>query len=857
MTDKVKIIKRIIVDKPSWKKIFVESNLPEALLPLKKISQNLWWSWNVDAQELFCSIDPKKWKETGHNPILLLERVGYQRLLELEEDKKFLMLMNQVSNELIYYLKEREIRESPSIAYFSMEYGIHDSLKIYSGGLGILAGDYLKEASDAKVNMIGVGLLYRYGYFKQTLSSAGEQIATYEAEEFANIPVSAVPDANGKWLTIELNFPGRQLYARVWKVNVGAVNLYLLDTDFEENQDQDRTITHHLYGGDNENRLKQEILLGFGGIKVLKALGLDFDIYHCNEGHAAFIGLERILNLIREQGLTFAEAKEIIRASTLFTTHTPVPAGHDAFPDELLKFYLDRIPIEMDINWDQFVMLGKAFPLETHFNMSYLAAQLSQGINGVSMLHGEVSKELFSDLYGGYFPKELSLGYVTNGVHYKTWVAKEWGELHQKYFGKEFPENQSDLSLWQKISTVPSEEIWSVKHILKVKLIEYIKERFTDAWIQRHEDPKVISEVMNTLNPNALTVGFARRFATYKRAHLLFRDLDRLAQLLGNTDRPVQFIFAGKAHPADKAGQDLIKYIIDISRRPEFLGKIVFIPNYDIDLAKMLLQGVDVWLNTPTRPLEASGTSGEKGVMNGTLHFSVLDGWWVEGYHKDAGWALPQENSYDVAEFQDQLDAETIYNIFEDEIIPAYYDRNEKGISVRWVGYIKNTFSQVAPHFTTVRMLQDYKQKFYLPQSRRASRLISNHYELARNLATWKANVALKWEGITVKEIDLSERIAHTYRIGESYPARVVLNLNGLNPEDIGVELVTCIPDKNGEMKFISSQSFEIVKTENGNTTYCHNLMLNDPGYFNYAIRIFAWNKELPHRQDFRYVRWI
>ncbi|MDP4183561.1 MAG: alpha-glucan family phosphorylase [Bacteroidota bacterium] len=857
-TNGVKIVKRIAVDKPNWKKIFVESSLPEVLYPLKDISRNLWWSWNTEARDLFCSIDPEKWEESEHNPIMLLESVSYQRLLELEKDEKFLNSMHQVSDELTQYIQERKDRKRPSVAYFSMEFGIHDSLKIFSGGLGILAGDYLKEASDSKVNMVGIGLLYRFGYFKQTLSANGEQLANYEAEQFSKIPVTAVADADGKWLTIPFEFPQGRVYARVWEAKVGAVSLYLLDTDFEDNRDSDRTITHQLYGGDNENRLKQEIVLGFGGIRLLKALGIDSDIYHCNEGHAAFIGVERLRKLVKEERLTFAEAKEVVRASTLFTTHTPVPAGHDIFPEDMFRFYMEGIPDELGISWNDFVMLGKAFLHETHFNMSYLAAHLSQGINGVSLLHGEVSKELFTDLYGGFFPTELNIGYVTNGVHYKSWAAQEWKELHKKYFGEQFPDNQLDFDLWAKISTVPSEEMWSVKHTLKVKLIEYIKQRFTDSWIQRHEDPKIISEVLNTLNPNALTIGFARRFATYKRAYLLFRDLDRLSELLNDPERPMQFIFAGKAHPADRAGQDLIKYIIDISKRPEFIGKIIFIPNYDINLAKILLQGVDVWLNTPTRPLEASGTSGEKGVMNGTLHFSVLDGWWVEGYHKDAGWALPQENSYDVAEFQDQLDAETIYNILENEVIPAYYERNDKDLPIRWISYMKNTFAQVAPNFTTLRMLRDYEERFYIPQSKRVNKLKADKYKLAHSLAAWKSRVASKWEGIEVLEVDLSERITNTYRIGESYPARVVLNLNGLSPEDIGIEIVTCVPiNGSNEMKFIDSQEFEVCSTMDGKSTYCHDLVLNDPGYYNYAIRIFARHPELPHRQDFRYVRWI
>ena len=733
------------MEKPNWKKLFVESNIPEKLTLLKELSRNLWWVWNTEARELFQYIDAEIWEECEHNPILLLEEVNYQRFIELENDEEFLYKMNHVSSLLHKYLEDRKELKGASIAYFSMEYGLHDSLKIFSGGLGILAGDYLKEASDSKVNLVGVGLLYRYGYFRQNISINGEQLSNYDPQHFSKIPVLPAYDKAGNWIHVQVQYPGREIVARVWQVLVGSVKLYLLDADFEGNSDEDRFVTHHLYGGDNENRLKQEMLLGLGGIRALKKLGYEMDIYHCNEGHAAMIGLERMADMMSEKGLKYTEAKEVVRASTLFTTHTPVPAGHDAFYQDLFRHYMNWYPEKIGISWDEFVNLGKANIYEDHFNMSYLACNLSQGINGVSMLHGEVSKDVLSPLYDGYLPEELEVGYVTNGVHYSTWAAKEWKEIHLKYFGKSFPENQLDFDLWERIYKIPDEEIWTLKQSMRLKTIGYIKQRFTNTWIKRHENPKLISEVLGKLNPYALTIGFARRFATYKRAHLLFRNLDRLAKLVNDPARPIQFIFAGKAHPADKAGQDLIKNIIEISKRPEFIGKILFVQNYDMNLAKMMLQGVDIWMNTPTRPLEASGTSGEKGVMNGTIHFSVLDGWWVEGYKKDAGWALPQENAYDSNDLQDELDAETIYNIFEEEILPAFYDRNMNGVPEKWVSYIKNTFAQVSPNFTTARMIRDYQDRFYKPQADRTSRLIASDYKLAKEMAAWKAQVTSVW----------------------------------------------------------------------------------------------------------------
>lgn len=855
MKEGVRFIERYFTDSPVLKRLIVESNLPESLAALKDISKNIWWVWNTKARDLFEYIDSDLWEETAHNPILLLDKVSYSRFIQLEKDEEFRYKLEWVHNELKNYLEERTNIDGNKIAYFSMEYGLHDSLRIFSGGLGMLAGDYLKEASDSKINMVGVGLLYRYGYFIQNLDNFGDQIASYEPEEFAKIPVSPVR-INGEWLTIEVPYPGRNLKARVWQVDVGSVKLYLLDADIDANRDEDRFVTHHLYGGDNENRLKQEILLGFGGIRALKALGFEADIYHCNEGHAAFIGLERLKNMMAEENLTFAESKELIRASTLFTTHTPVPAGHDSFHVDLLKSYLSFFPEQISLNWDEFLMLGKAFPSEDRFNMSYLAANLSQNINGVSMLHGEVSKELMKTLYPGFFPDELHIGYVTNGVHYSTWAAKEWKELHKKYFGHDFPETQSDFSIWERIQDVPDEEIAELKQKLKVKLIDYIKQRFSTTWIKRNENPKLITEALNKLNPNALTIGFARRFATYKRAHLLFKNLDRLNKIVNNPDRPVQFLFAGKAHPADKAGQDLIRYIVEISKRPEFIGKIMFIQNYDMNLAKIMLQGVDIWMNTPTRPLEASGTSGEKGVMNGTIHFSVLDGWWVEGYKPEAGWALPMEQAFDVNEFQDELDAETIYNIFEQEIIPIYYNRNKKGISEEWISYVKNTISEVAPNFTMRRQINDYIERFYNPQADRYRLLKADNNKLAIDIANWKGNIAAKWEGVKLIEANVEHGVTHPYIIGESHPAVIKLNLNGLAPEEVGVEIV--ISEKKEEKDiFIESHEFNVVSNDESGCTYYIELTIMNPGNYSYGIRVFPKNSLLPHRFDFRYLHWI
>lgn len=848
---------------PSWKKIVVESNVPDELSALKELSRNIWWVWNDEARILFNEIDPVLWKDCQHNPIILLEETSLERFEELKSDQSFILRMKSAEKKLKKYLEERKSLLGPKIAYFSMEFGLHSSLKIYSGGLGILAGDFLKEASDSKVDMTGVGLLYRYGYFKQIISSQGEQIAQYDAEHFSKIPIQPVMDENGTWITVGIDMPGRTVYAQAWSVKIGNINLYLLDTDYEANQDADRFITHHLYGGDNENRLKQEMVLGLGGIKLLEKIGVKADIYHCNEGHAAFIGLERMKNLIETSGLSFPEAQEMVRVSTLFTTHTPVPAGHDSFHVELFKLYMGHLATSLNLSLDDYLSLGKASSNEDHFNMSYLASNLSQEINGVSMLHGKISKELLSDLYKGFLPEELeNIGYVTNGVHYPTWASAEWTVIHDKFLKQEGLaedihdyDEEEESRAWRNIYKVADNIIWETKSKLRENLINYIKDRFSDSHYQRNENPKYIAETLSKLNPKALTIGFARRFATYKRAHLLFRNLDRLARIVNNPERPVQFIFAGKAHPADKAGQDLIKFIIDISKRPEFIGKILFIQNYDMNLGKMLVQGCDVWMNTPTRPLEASGTSGEKGVMNGTLHMSVLDGWWVEGYKKDAGWSLPLERSFDSDELQDDLDAEAIYSIFENEIIPAYYYRNEKNIPILWVDFIKNTFAEVVPHFTTRRMMKDYFTRYYLPLAEREDKLKADNFAKAREIAAWKDKILAVWDQIEVVKVQLADVITNSYKMGQNYISRIVLDIKGLSPEEIGVEVI--IASGTDHPEFVEKHEFEPEKVANGLSHYILNLTLTKPGSYNYGIRIYPKNSELPNRQDFRILKWI
>ena len=694
---------------PSWKSVMVTRHLPEQLAGLEMLCRNLWWCWNDDAKALFKSIDAELWHKSGHNPMEILDKVSLKRYNELAKDEDFLARMNRVINEFYTYMEKKNERTEPSVAYFCMEYGLDTSLKIYSGGLGILAGDYLKETSDMNVNLVAIGLLYRYGYFTQRLTPQGNQVADYTAQDFLKIPAEPVIGEDGVWKSVSMKLPGRTLYARIWKVAVGRTDLYLLDTDYEANSAEDRSVTHQLYGGNHENRLKQEILLGIGGVRALRALGLNPTMYHYNEGHAAFAGLERLREYMQEQHYEMSEALELVRASALFTTHTPVPAGHDAFSEEELGPYFGHYPQRYGLDWRGFMGFGKinAQDVKEEFSMSVLAANFSQNVNGVSMLHGKVSQDIFAPMYPGYLPEELHISYVTNGVHYPTWAAKEWKAIYAKVFGEEFKTSHYDKSCFEGIYKVDDEQIWNTRKLLKADLIKTVKDRLSDPIVSAHYSPGEIVTIKETLRDDVLTIGFARRFATYKRATLLFRDLNRLDEIVNNPKRPVQFLFAGKAHPADKAGQDLIKQIVEISKDPRFIGRIVFVPGYDITLAKRLVQGVDVWMNNPTRPQEASGTSGEKASMNGVMHFSVLDGWWVEGYVKDAGWALPQEPTYDDYEYQNELDAATIYSTIENEIAPDYYDIDNTGRSSKWIGYIKNTVAMVASNFTTNRMLSD------------------------------------------------------------------------------------------------------------------------------------------------------
>lgn len=841
---------------PAWRDLTIKSDLPSKLKHLETLAKNLWWVWNSDAKSLFRDLNPDLWRSTGENPVMLLQQLSSERLDEILADADLMARIEQVYGKFKEYMAKPMRKDIPSVSYFSMEYGLCNALKIYSGGLGVLAGDYIKEASDSCVPMTAVGFLYRFGYFTQSLSVDGQQIANYEPQNFNQLPIEQVMEENGRPMILEVPYPGRTIYSHVWRVNVGRMKLYLMDTDFDMNSEFDRVITHQLYGGDWENRIKQEYLLGIGGVLMLKKLGINSQLYHCNEGHAALLNLQRLVDYVQEKHLDFNVALELVRASSLYTVHTPVPAGHDYFDEGLFGKYMGEYPQKLGISWNDLMNMGRENPnTNERFSMSVFALNTCQEANGVSWLHGEVSKKMFAGIWKGYNWQESHVGYVTNGVHMPTWAASEWKEFYWQKLGPAVFEHADDPENWKGIFKVKDEEIWNMRCTMKNKFINFVKRDFKQKWLANQGDPSAVMKIVDKINPNALIIGFARRFATYKRAHLLFTNLERLSKIVNNENFPVQFVFSGKAHPADGAGQGLIKRVMEISRMPEFLGKIIFLEDYNMIVAKRLVTGVDIWLNTPTRPLEASGTSGEKAEMNGVLNFSVLDGWWYEGYrfNEKAGWALTDKRTYTDQAQQDKLDAATIYSMLENEIIPLYFAKNSKGYSPEWVQYIKRSIGDIAPHFTMKRMIEDYIHRFYDKEAARSKKLQANDCALAKEIVAWKEKVAAAWDGIKVFDIQASDITNST--TGNDFATRAIIDTNGLG-KDLGLEMVV-YKKEDGEEKFWYTKPFDVVKEEGNVLTYQLNMKLKDAGVFRYGYRLYPKNPNLPHRMDFAYTRWI
>lgn len=843
---------------PEWTEIYTYSELPKELARLEELAHNLWWSWTPDAKILFKHVDRKLWQETEGNPVMLIRKLTPERIDEVRSDEALLRELDAVYEQYQQYMSQPQDEARPSVAYFSMEYGLSNVLKIYSGGLGVLAGDYLKEASDSNVRLTAVGFLYRHGYFTQTLGSDGQQIANYPDQDFTQLPICQVLNADGTPLIHEVPYNGYNVYCHVWEVKVGRIKLYLMDTDLMLNSEWDRSITSQLYGGDWENRMKQEYLLGMGGVMLLERLGIKKDVYHMNEGHAALMNAQRLLGYVEREGFDFDTALELVRASSLYTVHTPVPAGHDYFDEDLIGKYMGHIPQKLGISWQEFMDMGRENPGSNEkFSMSVFALNTCGEANGVSYLHGAVSRKMFAPVWKGFLPEELHVGYVTNGVHLPSWATTEWQTLYKKHLGEDYLEHQTEEALWSKLQSLPSGEIWETHQRRKNKLAVYIRSHYGDQWMRSNEHPEVTKAVLDGLNPEALWIGFGRRFATYKRAHLLFTDLDRLSRIVNNPERPVIFLFTGKAHPADGAGQGLIKYILEISRRPEFVGKIIFLENYDMRLASKLISGVDVWMNTPTRPLEASGTSGEKAEMNGVLNLSVLDGWWYEGYHEGAGWALTDKRTFRDQSKQDKLDAATIYDLIEREVAPLFYKRNEAGVPEGWVGYMKNSMNFIAPHYTMRRMLDDYYEKFYNKLAARSQRTSKNGAALAKEIVNWKRETAEHWDELKILSVSESNGGNPNIRTTDSRTSvKLVLDRGSLQTK-LSVALVAISVTEDGEEHLERIHELRLVHKEGSVETYLLEEVRPEPGHYKVALRVVAESDLLPYKMDFAYLRWV
>lgn len=843
---------------PIWKSAMVKFKIPEALRPLEILSKNIWWTWHPEVENLFRSIDEKLWGMVQRNPISLLNSLAYQRFLELENDNAFRNKLQEVFQNFQEYLAVNKNEAEPRIAYLSMEYGLHHSIPIYAGGLGILAGDYLKEASEMNLNIIAFGILYRYGYFKQSLTLHGEQVVDYEKLHFTQLPITPVQDSKGNRLVLQFPLRGPMVSVQIWKLDVGRIPLYLFDTDIPENGDENKRITHHLYGGDNENRLRQELLIAAMALQVSEKLHLHPDLFHYNEGHTAFTGLLRIMKLVSNDNLNFEEATQFVKASSLFTTHTPVPAGQDAFEENLLRSYQSHLADSLNVAWERFLGLGKLRPSDPNekFSMSYLAARLSNEINAVSVIHAKVTQRNFQPIWKGFLQEELQIGNVTNGVHYSTWTAPQWQELFRENFDQGFLEDIINKTYWLKVKEIPTEKVAEIKGELKKALLEGIQIRLKNEVKSLHLPPARIYGIFNSFDENDLIIGFARRFATYKRATLLFNDMDRLSRIVNNTLKPVKFIFAGKAHPADREGQDLIKRIIEISEQPNFAGKILFIQNYDMELARLLVQGVDVWLNTPQRGNEASGTSGMKAAMNGTINFSVMDGWWAEGYRPEAGWALPQDRLYENQKDQDDLDTETLFNILEHEIIPEFFKHNSSGMKEKWTNRMKNAFALITPEYTTGRMLREYKNKYYDKMYAQVSKMKENNFEITRRYTEWTKKINEEWSKISVVSVQVSDT-SQSLELGEKFSAEIILNLGKIPASDIGVELVLAKHLEGGEYGIRNVEELNLTSEENSQAVFKGETTASFTGAFHYAVRFFPKNELLKHRRNLPLVKWI
>ena len=850
-----------------FNKITVNPQLPKRIEKLSEIANNLWWSWNTEFLRLFKIIDRDLWENCQKNPVKFLKLVSQERLEQVAKNTEFLKEYDKLAKQFEDYMNSKNTwfsnkypeNKNDLIAYFSAEYGLDQTIPIYSGGLGILSGDHLKSASDLGIPLVAVGLLYKNGYFHQKINGYGDQKEEYNNIELSNLPINPVKDKDGEDLTIYVKLEKRKLYLKVWQINVGRIKLYLLDSDIEKNKPEDREITLRLYGGDQEMRIKQEIVLGMGGTNLLtRSLGLDPTIYHMNEGHSAFLILELMKNIIKEKQVSFEIAKDIASSKTVFTTHTPVPAGNDIFPIELVEKYFKDFWPRLGIDRETFLKLGMkpCKELEHGFNMGILALKVAGKKNGVSKLHGAVSRELFGDVWPEIAANESPITYVTNGIHTCSWLAPRLKELYNKYLIPYWQDKIHDDKVWEKINNIPNKELWEIHRERKIKLLEIVKENTVNRLRREGYNYDEINDITSKLNPDVLTIGFARRFATYKRATLIFKDLERITQILNNQDKPVQLIFAGKAHPADKEGKDLIKRIHEISMMPQFKGKIFILENYSIEMSRYLVSGVDVWLNNPRRPMEASGTSGQKASVNGVINFSVLDGWWAEGYNQENGWTIGTNAEYNSYEEQDIADSQSMYRTLETKIIPMYYDRNKDGISENWMKTMKNSIISTGGKYSTSRMLVDYTNNLYMP----LCNLTKKYYESIDTVAefnSWKKSLYTNWKDIKITQKNNLNNI--TMDAGNNIEVRCEVQLPNVDINNITVE---CYYGKILDNGIVENVSIIPMKLENENEEekiyeYSTKIELKTGGNYGYTFRIMPKHEMLLDAENLNLVKWI
>jgi starch phosphorylase len=838
--------------------------LPEPLARIRELAYNVWWSWNGDALELFRRLDPDLWNDLNNNPIQTLAHLAQRRLDQLAVDRAYLAHLSRVLQAFDTYMTREtwfsrshpDIRDT-RIAYFSMEFGLHESLPFYSGGLGVLAGDHLKSASDLGLPLVGVGLAYRQGYFQQRVSNDGWQVEEYPSFDYFQLPMTLVKTEAGETLVLSLPIGDHEVKYILWRIQVGRVPLYLMDTDLPENIARDRDLTHRLYGGDDDTRIRQELLLGIGGLRALKALKLQPDVCHMNEGHAAFMTVERIIQQREQQGLDFGQAREAVAPSHVFTTHTPIPAGIDRFDKVLLVKYLTPYLSGMGLSLDEFAALGKrnAGDADEPFSMAIFALRLCGMANGVSALHGHVSREMWHDVWPGAPRDEVPITSITNGIHTGTWIASAMADLLFRYLGPLQIETPVDHEFWRRVDEIPDLELWRTHEQRRVALVAFARMRLREQLRRRGAPPTEVKAADEFLDPEALTIGFARRFAPYKRGALLFKNPERLAKILGNPDRPVQFIFAGKAHPRDDNGKAVLREIIANTLRPEFRRRIIFLENYEFSMARMLVQGCDVWLNNPIKPREASGTSGMKVSVNGGINLSVLDGWWPEAYDGENGWTIDEGRIYDDTVYRDHVDGESIYDLLEKEIVPLFYDRTADGVPSGWVEKMKASMRTICPLFNTNRMIQEYAQQLYVPAAHRWRHLTRDGYTHAKGLSTWKHNLAGIWSSVRVDQVEAND--VGELPVGSKVQVRAKIHLGSVKPDDVAVELYHGRIDPHGQLLEGSAETMNCREhIENGSFWFDGQIPCTRSGQLGYAIRVVPKHPDLVHRYDTGLICW-